>query len=237
MASLDRGRCFQKARDRKDQGFSLVQLFMGVMKGEVWLTGCVRGERRSLKRRLERVVLAGRIVPPSETKHLHLSSSGVCHRPPFICGSPVLTLVNDPPGELLVAWFWSQATWHTSGQLPGQWACVQRVWIPLSRNLSKMSRGSKSSFKKKKASSGNQGHGPQKRLGAFPKPCYCHFHQLLTVTSSEEEEPMARWRGEPHASFPPLPFVTEHREREWDLMESIHSFIPLYLILHSLNIS
>lgn len=66
-ASLNRCRCFQRATDRKDQGFSLGQRFVGVMKGKVKLKGCVGGERRILKRGPEWALLADRTILLLET--------------------------------------------------------------------------------------------------------------------------------------------------------------------------
>lgn len=125
---------FSKDHRQKCPSLLLGSVVCGGMKSTVSVKGCVGGQRRVSKWAAEWARLVSKIRP------LYLASSGLCPGPLFTHSSPRLTLVNYPPGEWLLACFWS-------ARLPRQWACDQRAWIPLSKCLSKMSHGSKSSPK------------------------------------------------------------------------------------------
>lgn len=193
----------------------LVQRFMEVMKGEVWMKGGMGGERKFLKVGLEWALWAGRTILPSETKHLHFSSSSLCHGPPFICSSPTLAFAN----HLLVKYWW-----HVfDGKPPGAplVTCLDSgsvvrehefLWGGLSKWVVEVNLHQKI----------------VKQWGQRP------YFQEKTRSLLQ-----AVFWEQLYASFPPWPFVIEQREREWDLGKSIHSFIYSFafnlMFFHSIN--
>ena len=203
-ASQNRCRCFQRTADRKDQAFFLVQWFV---EGGGWKTKSLDFEMLTWEDK--EGFWSGDQTGLLEHRKPNLSTLQAVAYVLDLRFSTVLLCwpCRLSPGDWLAACFWSQAIWCTSGHPSEQWACGQRAWIPLSRCLSKMSHGSKSSSKIVK-----------------------HWWQRPRTWEKIRRLCRAVFWEQFYASFPPLPSVIEQRARgcewmQWKENDGIHSFI------------